>query len=92
MTRPSLQILQRQRDDFNARCPVGQRVYAAVGPGDILVTATGSEAVIRSDHTVVVWIKGWIGTGRFHPISRITPIFGITGRRGTFVTDEGLSA
>lgn len=56
----TLKTLERECDEFNARCPVGSQVryWTGAREGEGRVGRTKHEATVMGGHTAVAWIEG----------------------------------
>lgn len=67
--------LQRECDAWNARHPVGRKVFVRKDNGEAFQTETRSMAQVLSGHTSVIWVGGMPGCyslDRVHPQWRST--------------------
>jgi hypothetical protein len=49
---------QKQVDEFNRKCQLGQHVNVRLDNGEVKTTTTRSEAQLMGGHTAVVWLEG----------------------------------
>ena len=68
MPKPSIKKLQAQVDKWNARYSVGQSVEVTKDSGEIVKTATRSEAYVMSGHSAVIFLDGILG---FYDLDRV---------------------
>lgn len=74
MRRPkSLEQLQKQCDDWNAKYPVGRAVMVEKDDGSIYTTRTRSRASVLSGHTAVIFVDGISGCYLLDRVKAVNP-------------------